>query len=156
MNFQRSYSSYGIDQLYRFCRVMPPYHLSLITSMSIEIDIYRASKGPPEMERRFQTFYANFFELLHQSLPNLKSLRLSIAGLPNRGNREIQWSEDTEWKWIGPWESLGQSRQWKILEIAVPRTWIGDFEDVVCRRSKLSDKDRYKLVMGVDLYPRGW
>lgn len=124
--------------------------------MSIEIDIYRASKGPPEMEKRFEIFYNNFFDLLHHSLPNLRSLRLSIAGLPNRGHRGIQWSEETEWKWIAPWESLGQSRQWKVLEIAVPRTWVKDFEGVVRRRSKLSDKDRYKLVMGVDLYPRGW
>ncbi|KAA8641979.1 uncharacterized protein ATNIH1004_010918 [Aspergillus tanneri] len=148
--------THGIDQLFRFSRVMPKFHLSLITSMSIEIDIYRVSRGPPNMEDSFQEFYNAFFEILKYTLPSINHLRLSIVGLPNRGNREIQWLEDSEWKWIGPWESLCESHDWKLLEIAIPRTWFSDFEDVVQRRSKLAENKRYRLVMGVDLYPRGW
>ncbi|PWY69485.1 hypothetical protein BO70DRAFT_432445 [Aspergillus heteromorphus CBS 117.55] len=148
--------THGIDQLFRFSRILPSQHLALITTLIIEIDVYRASKGPPDMEPEFRTFYDAFFGLLCRSLPGLQDLRLSLAGLPNRGGRGIEWSQEGEWQWIGPWEALAQSRRWKRLEIAVPKTWIGDFEGVVERRSRLEEGRRYRLVAGVDLYPRGW
>ncbi|PYH97348.1 hypothetical protein BO71DRAFT_438987 [Aspergillus ellipticus CBS 707.79] len=148
--------THGIDQLFRFSRILPPQHLARITALIIEIDVYRASKGPPDMEPGFRSFYDAFFSVLSRSLPGLKDLKISLAGLPNRGGREVEWTEDGEWWWIGPWEELARSRRWKRLEIAVPKTWIVDFEGVVERRSRLEEEKRYRLVAGVDLYPRGW
>ncbi|OOF93874.1 hypothetical protein ASPCADRAFT_398248 [Aspergillus carbonarius ITEM 5010] len=113
---------------------MPRQQLALITSLIVEIDVYRASKGPPDIEGRFKGFYEELFW----------------------DSWEVEWTSDGEWWWIGPWEELAQSRRWKRLEIAVPKTWIQDFAGVVERRSQVEENRRYGLVPGVDLYPRGW
>ncbi|KAF7586656.1 hypothetical protein BBP40_008525 [Aspergillus hancockii] len=148
--------THGIDQLFRLSRVMPREHLALIASLSVEIDIYRVHKGPPNMDPRFRPFYEGIFAILLRDLPNVRELRISIAGLPSRSGRSIQWSDDEEWAWIAPWEELTRSRNWRSLVIALPRAWLSDFERVVERRSTVEQEKRYRLVVGVDVLPRGW
>ncbi|PWY77293.1 hypothetical protein BO94DRAFT_538158 [Aspergillus sclerotioniger CBS 115572] len=146
----------SIDQLFRFSRIMPSQQLALVSSLVVEIDVYRAATGPPHMDDRFRRFYESFFEIIHRSLPALRALRLSIAGLPSRSWGEVEWTPAEEWSWIGPWEELAQSRDWKRLEIAVPKPWIQELRGVVERRSLVEEARRYRLVPGMELYPRGW
>ncbi|KAK6812389.1 hypothetical protein RU639_011789 [Aspergillus parasiticus] len=148
--------THGIDQLFRLSRVMPRDHLALITSLSVEIDIYRIMKWPPHIDLRFKSFYEEVFRILLCELKNVKDLRFSIAGLSKHAGNPVQWISHEEWDWIAPWEGLASSRTWKRLEIAVPRAWVPEFEGVVQRNSVVEEQRRYRLVVGSDGWPRGW
>ncbi|KAE8374528.1 hypothetical protein BDV26DRAFT_284200 [Aspergillus bertholletiae] len=147
--------THGIDQLFRVSRVMPQDHLALILSLSVEIDIYRILKWPPHIDLGFKIFYNEVFRILLSELSNVKDLRFSIAGLPHHSGSPVQWIGHEEWDWIAPWEKLASSRTWKTLDIAIPRSWIAEFEGVV-QRSSVVEEQRYRLVVGSDGWPRGW
>ncbi|KAL2825747.1 hypothetical protein BDW59DRAFT_145879 [Aspergillus cavernicola] len=149
--------SQGVDQLFRISRVLPSAHLDLLTSMAIEIDVYRICKGrPPGMDSQFREFYGEFFSIIEQRLPGLRGLSLSIAGIPRAGGWDIEWSDEQQEMWIGPWESLARSRYWKRLEIAVPASWFDEFESVVLRRGQENGGLGYGLMKGLPLFRKGW
>ncbi|KAL2816551.1 hypothetical protein BJX63DRAFT_139005 [Aspergillus granulosus] len=154
--------SHGIDQLHRFNRVLPLAHLEMITSLCIEIDVYRACKaiGPPNMHEEFQDFYRGFFIILERRLSGLKELSVAIAGLPNPKQRVdgqgTEWKDEDEERWVGPWEGLAASRRWKRLDIAVPVVWFDEFESVVERRNQLEGLAKFELKKGVDPFQKGW
>ncbi|KAL3456393.1 hypothetical protein BJX64DRAFT_41601 [Aspergillus heterothallicus] len=154
--------SHGIDQLHRFSRILPSAHLDMITSLGIEIDVYRACKAtvPPKMHEEFQYFYRGFFDILRRRLTGVKELSVAIAGLPNPRQRhdgeETEWKDDDEERWIGPWEELAGSRNWKRLDISVPVVWYDELEAVVTRRGKLEQCGRFELRKGVDPFRKGW
>ncbi|KAL2797252.1 hypothetical protein BJX66DRAFT_335155 [Aspergillus keveii] len=154
--------SHGIDQLHRLNRILPSAHLEMITSLRVEIDVYRACKAivPPKMHEEFQDFYRGFFNILERRLSGLKELSVAIAGLPNPRQRlegeETEWKSEDEDQWIGPWEELAASRRWRRLHIAVPVVWFGELEGVVKRRGKLEECDKFELRKGVDPFQKGW
>lgn len=149
--------SQGIDQLFRITRVMPRDHSVLLTSLCVEIDVYRICKlAPPKMDDRFGQFYRDLFGIIQVLLPNLRGLSLSIAGIPNPLRKALEWSGEDELAWIGPWEELARSRRWKRLEIAVPAAWFGGFEVVVQRRGQAEGKTRYALMQGLESFRKGW
>ncbi|KAL2836992.1 hypothetical protein BJY01DRAFT_221394 [Aspergillus pseudoustus] len=154
--------SHGIDQLHRLNKILPAAHLEMITSLSVEIDVYRACKaiGPPKMHEEFQDFYRGFFNILEQRLSGLKELSVAIAGLPNpkqrRDGEDTEWLDDDEERWIGPWEELAASRTWKRLDIVVPVVWFDELKAVVQRRGKLEKSRGYGLERGVDPFRKGW
>ncbi|KAE8384124.1 hypothetical protein BDV23DRAFT_177291 [Aspergillus alliaceus] len=161
-SFQILYTSntlvltHGIDQVFRLSRVMPREYLALISSLSVEIDIYRVCREPPRMEARFKSFYDALFEILLCELAHVRDLRFSIAGLPCQAERLVGWQSVDVLSWIAPWDALALSRDWRRLEIALPRTWVANFEEVVERRSVVEQGKRYKIVVGSDICPRGW
>ena len=143
------------DQLFRFSQAMPRDHLSLITSLNIELDFSRLSYRPPEIDNKIHHIYRSFFVILLRSFPRLNDLKLSLVWLPKRED-EVQWLEEQKLDWIGPWEELVRSREWRRLEISVPKTWFGDFEKLV-ERSQCDGHLGYKLTVGSDFTtPKGW
>lgn len=149
--------SQGIDQLHRVTRAMPRDHLALLTSLCVEIDVYKiCRRPPPHMDGRFRAFYHGFFDLIRQRLPNLRGLSLSIAGIPSPPRTGVKWSEEGEKMWVGPWEELGESRRWRRLEIAVPARWVEEFEAVGRRRDMNYGEKRYDLVQGLESFQKGW
>ncbi|KAL3471148.1 hypothetical protein BJX99DRAFT_238021 [Aspergillus californicus] len=148
--------SQGIDQLFRLTKTMPAAHLDLLTSMSVEIDVYRiCAAAPPDMDGTFKSFYVEFFEIIERRLPNLKRLSLSIAGIPQAAG-EIEWEGKQDDVWVRPWEGLARSRRWKRLDIAVPGGLFSNFEGVVERRGGLDGKRQYVLMKGLDSFRKGW
>lgn len=88
--------------------------------------------------------------------PRLNDLKLSLVWLP-KPEGEVQWLEELELEWVGPWEDLARSREWKRLEMSVPRTWFGEFQELVERRCQDHGYLGYKLTMGNDFTsPKGW
>jgi hypothetical protein len=136
---------------------MPRDHLALLTSLCVEIDVYKiCRRPPPHMDGRFRDFYHGFFDLIRQRLPNLRGLSLSIAGIPSPPRTGVEWSEEGERMWVGPWEELGESKRWKRLEIAVPARWVEEFEGVGRRRDMNYGEKRYDLVQGLESFQKGW
>ncbi|KAL4916418.1 hypothetical protein BDW62DRAFT_106166 [Aspergillus aurantiobrunneus] len=149
--------SHGIDQVFRLMRVMPPDHLRLITSLSIEIDVYRICTPPAEpMEIEFQQYYQDLFQLLEARLPNLRGLTLSIAGIPSPPRERVEWTDGHALEWIGPLEILFESRRWKRLEFAVPEAWVGVFGELMRQRGIVQREAGFSLVAGVESFRKGW
>ncbi|KAL3463903.1 hypothetical protein BJX64DRAFT_276113 [Aspergillus heterothallicus] len=147
--------THGIDQIHRVSRVIPRHHLELLTSLVVEIDVYRISRTFPGMSNEFAEFYREFFETFEGIMSGLRSMSLTIAGLP-RSPALVEWSNENEEMWIGPWERLKKSRQWEKLEIAVPPTWYKEFEEVIGRRGQLRGNGRFSLIEGEEPFRRGW
>lgn len=149
--------THNIDQLFRFSQTMPRDHLSLITSLNIELDFCRISCSPPAIDNdKVNPIYRSVFEILLQLFPRLSDLKLSLVWLP-KPEYEVQWLEEHELEWVGPWEELARSREWKRLDVSVPRTWFGEFETLVERRSQGDGHLGYKLTVGSDFTsPKGW
>ncbi|KAJ0426913.1 hypothetical protein BJY00DRAFT_306904 [Aspergillus carlsbadensis] len=147
--------NYGIDQIFRVSRAMPQDHLALLTSLVIEINLYRISRSFPSMSTKFAGYYREFFRILKEMMSGLRSLSITIAGLP-RSTALIEWSLEDEEMWIGPWEYLARSRRWAILQIAVPAGWYDDFKAVIDRRGQLDDDGRFSLIKREESFRRGW
>lgn len=148
--------THNVDQLFRFSQVMPRDHLSLITSLNIELDFARLSCSPPAIDNTIHPVYRSFFEILLRLLPRLNDLKLSLMWLP-KPEGEVQWLEELELEWVGPWEELARSREWKRLDISVPRTWFEEFQKLVERRSQDHGHLGYNLTVGSDITsPKGW
>lgn len=148
--------THNVDQIFRFSQVMPRDHLSLITSLNIELDFCRLSYSPPAIDDKVNPIYRSFFEILLRLFPRLNDLKLSLMWLP-KPESEVQWFEELELEWVGPWEELARSREWKRLDISIPRTWFGEFEKLVERRSQSEGHLGYKLTVGNDITsPKGW
>ncbi|KAL4862985.1 hypothetical protein BDV12DRAFT_206850 [Aspergillus spectabilis] len=149
--------SQGIDQLSRLTKVLPQDHLSLLTCLSLEIDVYRiCRRPPPEMDTDFAQFYNTTFNLINKHLPTLRELTFSIAGIPHPNIGIDEWTPEDEKAWIGPWEGLARGRVWKCLEIAVAAGVFGVFEGLVKRRAQLKGEEGYGLVKRIEPYQNGW
>ncbi|KAL3486120.1 hypothetical protein BJX62DRAFT_242276 [Aspergillus germanicus] len=147
--------NHGIDQIFRVSRAMPQDHLALLTSLAVEIDLYRISRSFPSMSTELAGYYREFFRILEEMMSGLRSLSISIAGLP-RSPALIEWSLDDKSMWIGPWENLARSRRWAKLQIAVPAGWHDDFKAVIDRRGQLSDNGSFSLRKREEPFRRGW
>ncbi|KAL4876376.1 hypothetical protein BJY04DRAFT_223164 [Aspergillus karnatakaensis] len=153
----------GIDQLSRITKVLPDSHLALLTSLHVEIDVYRiCGYSPPDMNSLFAHFYKTTFELLDDRLPSLRGLMLSFAGMPRSIYSAGVWRTVDEENWIGPWEELARGRQWRRLEIVVPDATFEVFEELVRRRREVdgdgngNGRSGYVVVKGTESYQKGW
>jgi hypothetical protein len=107
------------------------------------------------MSTEFAGYYRELFRILEEMMSGLRSLSISIAGLP-RSPALIEWSLDDESMWIGPWENLARSRRWAKLQIAVPAGWHDDFKAVIDHRGQLNDNGRFSLRKREEPFRRGW
>ncbi|KAL2856176.1 hypothetical protein BJX68DRAFT_253382 [Aspergillus pseudodeflectus] len=146
---------HGIDQIFRVSRAIPQDPLAILTSLVVEIDLYRISRSFPSMSTEFAEYYREFFFILEEMMSGLRSLSISIAGLP-RSPALIEWSIEDEDMWIGPWESLARSRWWSKLQIRVPAGWYDDLEAVIGRRNQLGDNARFSLRKREEPFRRDW
>ncbi|KAL4785026.1 hypothetical protein BJX76DRAFT_325786 [Aspergillus varians] len=161
--------SQGIDQIFRVTRVMPSAHLNLVTSLCIEIDVYRiCTQPPPKMDAPFRGFYQDLFRVINARVPNLRGLSLCIAGMPSGPRKAVdEWSSEESEMWVGPWEELAggigstyyRSREGVGLTIAVPTAWVGKFEVISAQRGWTKGdrgKRGYSLVAGMESFRKGW
>ncbi|KAL4924808.1 uncharacterized protein BDV17DRAFT_284392 [Aspergillus undulatus] len=147
----------GIDQLFRLSQATPQEHRSLFRSLSVEITVYRACVSrPPAMSAGFAEYYRGLFNLLERDLPSLRTLSLSLTSMPGPSNPPVEWTDEDDDRWIGPWERLGKSRRWATLEIRVPENWFEVFEERGRQRGKQYRKARYTLMKGLDPFQKGW
>ncbi|KAL2867694.1 uncharacterized protein BJX67DRAFT_380639 [Aspergillus lucknowensis] len=152
--------THGIDQLFRLSRVMPPVHLQWITSMYIEIDVYRVPNYAPTLEPILRDFYHGFFDILEHQFPNVRDLTVLIHRLGHRPLADTmspEWTSEQETMWVGPWEKLAESRSWRKLEIGLSgEERFNEFHEIIEGRGKLRRCKGFVFTRCIDPFRNGW
>ncbi|KAL4794342.1 hypothetical protein BDV19DRAFT_390401 [Aspergillus venezuelensis] len=149
--------SHGVDQLHRISRVFPPDHLSLISSIEIEIPLYRVHfQPPPPMDEKFGRYYQSLFDILTADFSGLRSLSLSFNSMAPWQESAPEWSEEHEQSWFGPVEALARSRQWNELSIGVSSHWLEQFRERKRLRGEVDEEYGYTLHASPEAFMKGW
>ena len=95
---------------------MPRQQLALITSLIVEIDVYRASKGPPDIEGRFKGFYEELFWDSWSVIPGSQGSEAVYRGTAESrregGGVDVGWGVVVDWSLggagaVSPVEAVG-------------------------------------------------
>ncbi|KAL4966915.1 uncharacterized protein BDV14DRAFT_33495 [Aspergillus stella-maris] len=149
--------SHGVDQLHRLSRILPKDHLAMITSMEIEIPLYRINfLTPPPMDERFGRYYQALFDILTADSPGLRSLSLSFNSMAPWQGSAPEWTEEREQSWFGPVEALARSRRWDELSIGVSSHWLEQFRERKRLREEGYGECGYTLHASPEAFMKGW
>lgn len=111
-----------LDTPFRISRMFPARHLSLIKALDVTFLVLMVNATPPDFNNGWEATYPAMFATLQSSFPNVCKLRVSIA-LEPFGTRRHTISADDLDRFLGPWEGLVASRDWKRIELRVPDSW---------------------------------
>lgn len=139
--------------LIRLCRLWPANHLSMITSLDLQL----VNQGWPTQTP--MQLYGETFQLLASDMFNqLENLHVIIRLRPrDQVNPRDGYllNEEQETAWSQPWETLLATRpsRWKELKVTVPLDWEFCFRELYCRRINLHTS-AFRLMAQFDSFDR--